>query len=170
LPISIVAVRRRSVVFTNNALIFEAIRKLIHIPLFSRPQPLERSWDVISWWETRRLIYNALVGTAGVTSGIIILTTGYITEHMTGEATGIPDPPFFAIIAVIVYGVMANICFTGGWILELLSRQMWGVRAEAFGEIAFAWGILGSVLLTLSPAAIIVLYAVISVISHGWKQ
>lgn len=151
-------------------MIFDATKKLVHLPLFSRPRPPERPWDVISWWESRRLIYNVFVGAAGITSGIIILMTGYITEHLIGEAIGIPDSSFLAIIAVLLYGVMANICFTGGWILELLSRRLWGTRAEAFGEIAFTWGLLGSVVLTLCPAAIIVLYAAVSIISHGWKQ
>lgn len=151
-------------------MIVDALRKLVHLPLLSRPRPPVRSWDIISWWESRRLIYNVLVGAAGVTSVIIILMTGYVTEHMTGEAIGIPDPSFLAIIAVILYGLMANVCFTGGWILELLSRRLWGTRAEAFGEIAFTWGLLGSVILTLCPAAIIVLYAAVSIISHSWKH
>jgi hypothetical protein len=107
---------------------------------------------------------------AGIASAIVMLITGFVTEHVIGEAIGVPGSPFFAIVAVIVYGSMANICFTGGWILELLSRRIWGTRAEAFGEIAFTWGTLCSVLLTLVPAAITVVVGAFRNLAEGWKH
>jgi hypothetical protein len=125
---------------------------------------------VIAWWESRRLPYNLIVGAVGITSGVIIFATAYVTEHLVGEAVGLPDPPFFAVVAAILYGVMANICFTGGWMLELLSRRLWGPRAEAFGEIAFTWGTIGSVFLTLAPAGIIVIAGIYSILVHGGRQ
>jgi len=145
---------------------FDAFGKLIRLPLFSRNQSPVRAWDVVAWWESRRIPYNLIVGAAGIASGVIILATAYVTEKIIGEAIGLPDPPFFAIIAVVLYGIMANVCFTGGWILELLSRRMWGTRAEAFGEIAFTWGTFGSVLLTLLPAAVIVILGLYGVLTH----
>jgi hypothetical protein len=36
---------------------------------------------------------------------------------------------------------------------------MWVGRVGAFGEVAFAWGTLFSVILTLLPAALVVVYA-----------
>jgi hypothetical protein len=99
-----------------------------------------------------------------------MLMTGFVTEHIVGEAIGVPGSPFFAMVAVIVYGIMANICFTAGWILELLSRRIWGSRAEAFGEIAFTWGTLGSVLLTLVPAGLTVTVGAYRILASGWKN
>jgi hypothetical protein len=58
-----------------------------------------------------------------------MLLTGLVTEHVVGDAIGVPGSPLFAIFAVVIYGIMANVCFTGGWILELLSRQR--LRASA---------------------------------------
>ncbi len=46
---------------------------------------------------------------------------------------------------------MANVCYTGDWVAELVVRRLWGPAAGAFSEIAFALGIAVSVLLTLSP-------------------
>jgi hypothetical protein len=86
------------------------------------------------------------------------------------QAIGLPDPPFFAVLAVIAYGVMANVCFTGGWILELASGQVWGERAEAFGEIAFTLGTIGSVFLTFVPAVLIVALGIYAVVAHGWTK
>jgi hypothetical protein len=99
-----------------------------------------------------------------------MLITGFVTDHIIGEAIGVPGSPFFAIVAVIVYGIMANICFTGGWILELLSRRIWGTRAEAFGEIAFTWGTVGSVFLTLVPAGLTVVVGVYRIVANGWRN
>jgi hypothetical protein len=69
----------------------------------------------------------------------------------------------------IDYGIMANICFTVGWVLELLRHRIWGARAEAFGEIAFTWGTLCSILLTLVPAALTVVFGAYRIIANGRK-
>jgi|SRR5271163_1138244 len=96
-----------------------------------------------------------------------ILIMGFVTGHVVGGGFG---SPLFAIFAVIIYGIMANICFTGGWVLELLSRRIWGTRAEAFGEIAFTWGTLCSVILTLVPAAVVVVIGACRILANGWKN
>jgi hypothetical protein len=153
----------------SNARDDTMIGQVLEIPirwsLFRRARPPERAWDVIAWWESRRIPYNLIVGAAGIASAIVMLMTGFVTEHVIGEAIGVPGSPFFAMVAVIVYGIMANICFTGGWILELLSRRIWGARAEAFGEIAFTWGTLCSVLLTLVPTALTIVVGAYRIIT-----
>jgi hypothetical protein len=149
---------------------YKALEVLTHWSLFRRARPPERNWDVIAWWESRRIPYNLILGAAGIASAIIMLITGLVTEHVIGEAIGVPGSPFFAIVAVVVYAVMANICFTGGWVLELFSRRIWGARAEAFGEIAFTWGTLCSVLLTLVPAVLTVLVGALRILAGGWKH
>ena len=128
------------------------------MPLFVRAQPPQRDRDIIVWWEIRRIPFNLIVGSVGVVGSVIMLATGFVTERFVGEAIGIPNPPGLAIIAAIAYGIMANVCFTGGWILELISRRVWEKRTEAFGEIAFAWGTVFSMILTLAPAALTVAF------------
>jgi hypothetical protein len=151
-------------------MLYKALETLTRWSLFRRARPPERNWDVIAWWESRRIPYNLIVGAAGISSAIIMLITSLVTENFIGEAIGVPGSSLFAIIAVAFYAVMANVCFTGGWVLELLSRRIWGARAEAFGEIAFTWGTLCSVLLTLVPAGITVLVGAIRVLAGGWKH
>ena len=85
-------------------------------------------------------------------TGIIYILVALLSEKITGHEPPFPDPPLFVFAAVILYGVMANIFFTGGWITELLARRIWTQRAEAYGEISFSFGTLFSVLLTLLPA------------------
>jgi hypothetical protein len=96
-----------------------------------------------------------------------MLIMGFMTGHVIGDGLG---SPLFAVFAVIIYGIMANICFTAGWILELLSRRIWDARAEAFGEIAFTWGTLFSVLLPLIPAAVTVVVGAFRILTSGWKN
>jgi len=150
-------------------LIGKSLEVLAGWTLFRRARPPERTWDVIAWWESRRIPYNLIVGASGIASAIVMLITGFVTDHFVGEAIGVPGSPFFAMVAVIVYGIMANICFTGGWILELLSRRIWGARAEAFGEIAFTWGTLGSVFLTLVPAGLTVVVGAYRILAIAVK-
>jgi hypothetical protein len=153
----------------DDTMVSKALELLSRWRLFKRERRLERTWEVIVWWESRRIPYNLIVGATGVVSAIVILLTGLVTEYPVADAIGVSGSPLLEIFAVIIYGIMANICFTGGWVLELFSQRIWGARAEAFGEIAFTWGMLGSVFLTLVPAVLVVGLGAYRIIAHGWK-
>jgi len=58
------------------------------------------------------------------------------------------------LFGVIAYGIAANICYTGGWIAELLARRVWREEAKHFGKIAFVMGTIFSVILTLTPLVV----------------
>jgi hypothetical protein len=135
--------------------------------LFQRDGTHHGPWSIVVWWEARRLPYNVIVGSAGVLSSLSILANSFVTERVLGEPIGLPDPPLFAVIAVIAYGVMANVCFTCGWIAELLARRVWGNRVDAFGEVALTLGTIFSVLLTLLPAALIISISCFKILFHG---
>ncbi len=133
---------------------------LARLRLFRRARPAHTDWEIIAWWESRRIPYNLIVAATGIASCAIVLLTAFVTENQIGDAIGLSGSPLFEILAVLIYGIMANACFTGGWILEMLSRRIWGDRAEAFGEIAFTWGTLGSIVLTLIPAIFIAIVGI----------
>jgi hypothetical protein len=136
-------------------------------PLFARLQQLARSrffsrdvadpgvWQTIGWWEVRRVPYNLLVGAAGVITCAVCFITALVCEHFLGDPIGLPDPPAFAFLGIAAYGVMANICYTGGWIAELVVQQVWPDEGKAFGKIAFFLGLIFSILLTLVPGGLI---------------
>jgi hypothetical protein len=69
---------------------------------------------------------------------------------------GIPNPPGFAIIGVVVYAMVANICYTGGWIAEIFIRKFWPREADRFATTSFFLGLLFSVFLTLIPGILVV--------------
>ena len=57
---------------------------------------------------------------------------------------------------LLMYGIAANICYTGGWITELVVARFWRVDTVPFGPIAFALGTALSVLVTLIPAGLVI--------------
>jgi hypothetical protein len=135
--------------------------------LFQRKSTNRSFPSIILWWEARRIPYNLIVGLAGVLSVLSIIGNAWITDRVLGEPIGIPDPPLFAAFAALAYGVMANVCFTAGWLAELLSRNVCGSRVDAFGPAAFTIGTMFSVLLTLLPAALIITVSCFRMLVHS---
>ena len=84
------------------------------------------TWQVIGWWELRRIPFNLIVGLIGITT----------------------------VIAILGYGVMANVFYTGGWVAELLVRRYRREWAHGFAPVSFAAGLAFSVVLTLTPVMI----------------
>ena len=131
-----------------------AIRRTQEWWLFARGEREVSTFEVIQWWEKRRVPYNLIVGVAGLFTCAVMVAVAAIASEKFGEPLGLPDPPILAFLAVIAYGVGANVCFTGGWISEVVVHKIWQERAGAFGQIAFTLGLGFSVLLTLAPAAL----------------
>jgi hypothetical protein len=86
---------------------------------------LKTSWAVIGWWEARRVPFNLLVGATGLVTG------------------------------VIAFALAANVCYTGGWVAELIVRKTWPNQAEQIGPISFALGLGFAVLITLLPVLVV---------------
>jgi hypothetical protein len=126
--------------------------------LTRRAGPL-RPAHIVAWWELRRPVYNAVVGAVGIGTAAVVLAVTYTCEARGGQAVGLPDSPLFAVFLVLVYVVMANVCYTGGWVAELLVARVWRVDTRHFGPIALALGTLFSILLTLAPACIAMVLA-----------
>ena len=131
--------------------------------LCRRDQPPKRAWQVIGWWESRRIPYNLIVGSAGVFSSSVIVSIGLVGYFFFHSE--FPAPTGLTILAVIIYAVIANLCYTGGWVAELIVRKAWTEEADRFAVLSFSLGLAFSVLLTLLPgllagvAGIIVLFA-----------
>src|SRR5207247_8474061 len=88
---------------------------------------------VVAWWELRRLPYNMIVGATGVLSLGVFFAVAFGCERSRGVPLGLPSPPLLVVIAVAAYLIVANIFYTGGWILELLvdpSARVEDVRHE----------------------------------------
>ncbi len=133
-----------------------------------RPSGGDSFWEILCWWELRRIPNNLVVGGVGVVSCGVILAVAAIASELFDEPLGLPDPPILAVVGVLAYGVAANVCYSGGWIAEWLVRKVWRERAGTFGEISFVVGVLFSILLTLVPAGFCLLALGIRLLHAGW--
>ncbi len=97
------------------------------------------------WWEFRRIPFNLAVLAAGFVSGSAIAFAG---GRMLGQEADLGHP----FIGIILYGLAANLCYTLGWITELL--WAWGdtARTEKIRPKIFRVGLVFSASLTLLPA------------------
>jgi hypothetical protein len=129
------------------------ISKIFSRDMFKRDLLQNDPGQVIEWWERRRLFFNIIVGCTGVITCVAMLACAVVAEPRVGEAIGLPDPPIFAIFGVIAFGIAANICYTGGWIVELLlSKLRPRANTTQFGVRAFRFGLKFSIFITLCPA------------------
>ena len=119
---------------------------LVSEVLFPLPAIRRTPIGILTWWESRRLLYNVIVGGTG------IVTLGVIGA-MSFIPPGLPRlmPPLPAILA---YGVLANICYTVGPFVEIALERIWRDRVLPVGPALFRQGLAFSVGLTLLPIII----------------
>ena len=145
-------------------------KKLYDRPTFKRELPASDALDVLRWWESRRIFFNLVVGSAGIITCGLMIVCAFVSEPIVGEAIGLPDGPLLGIFAIFAYAILANIFYTSGWICELLARTF--TTAEKSSTIAiraFRAGVTISVALTLSPVVFCWLAFAVAVV-HGQKQ
>ena len=100
------------------------------------------AWTVIRWWEARRPVYNVAVGTAGL-----------VTLASLALLHALPPLAVAAQIA-LVYGIVANICYSLGPVVDLLARRLGGPDYAPVGPTLFRYGFVFSIGLTLFPIGI----------------
>ncbi|MEK6611879.1 MAG: hypothetical protein AABZ29_03740 [Gemmatimonadota bacterium] len=123
------------------------VEKWFFTPLYYPRSPLQ----VIGWWERRRLMYNVSVGVAG------LLTLG------VGAALGMllsPGTMPSEVVGVIVYGFLANVCYTLGPVADLMLRRTIGIRAPDIAPVMFRYGYVFSIGLTLLPIPLMMVGAI----------
>jgi hypothetical protein len=98
---------------------------------------------VILWWELRRILFNAIllvIGLAAVIGGLSLIDLAYPDRDV-----GSP------ILGIILFGFVANLCYTLGWIVEIKGRQTDPASARSRGTRMFRWGMFSSSLLATFP-------------------
>jgi hypothetical protein len=108
------------------------------------------SWSIVGWWERRRSIYNLAVGTAG----LITLGSVSLTQLLPPR---VPHVVGFPLTGILVYGVLANIAYTFGPVVDVLVRRRWGDRVAVVGPALFRYGFVFAVGLTLLPVPLSVI-------------
>lgn len=105
------------------------------------------NWDIIRWWEIRRIAYNAVLFVIGITSILAM-------EWLMGKVIPVGEDavePFVLASGVVGYAILANLCYTFGWIVELGTKSIDGASARARSHKLFVSGLWFSSLLTTLP-------------------
>jgi hypothetical protein len=115
---------------------------------FSTPSEPFSRWGIIAWWEIRRVPYNLIVGVFGAISLFFFFVfIGLAHEPKPGEDAIEPMALFVAPIAV-------NICYTGGWIVELLLSFVRPKGSAPIGPGLLKLGVGFSLAVVLLPSAL----------------
>ncbi len=115
-------------------------RLLFPVPALRRSPEM-----LLAWWESRRPMYNVVVGTTGlITLGTVTLIS-WLPPHVDLHVP---------IQVVLVYGLCANLCYSLGFMLEALFERLWGGEVAPVGPTLFRHGLVFSVGLTLFPIGI----------------
>ena len=129
---------------------------------FLYPLPARRrtAVSVILWWEQRRVPYNLIVGAAGCFT-IAVVTFLFA---LPGDWNGPPLPAL--LLGAFGYGVLANLCYCLGPLVEILMYRLWGEEAPRAGPVLFRQGLIFSVGLTLFPIALAGLATLLRLLSE----
>jgi hypothetical protein len=123
---------------------------------FLFPAPAPRSvGKIIRWWERRRVAYNAFVGAAGLVSLGAVTLGGSVIE---GSLMLVPWQP------VVVFGALANVCYSLGPCVELAALALWGRSVLPVGPTLYRMGLTFSVGLALLPTLVVSIFIVARVV------
>ncbi|NOT07293.1 MAG: hypothetical protein HOP28_03720 [Gemmatimonadales bacterium] len=118
---------------------------------FRAPYVPKSTWAVLQWWESRRLVYNLAVGTAGLLTLTALSFLDALPPLLGG---GRFRPPFLFIVA---YGLLANLFFSAGPVVDALICRRWGPDFASLGPAIFRYGFAFAVGLTLLPIPMVLL-------------
>jgi len=110
--------------------------------LFPPADQRRTTLSLLSWWESRRLTFNAIVGGTGLVTLLVVYFISFIPPSARMPLDWRP---------IAAYAVLANICYTFGWGIEALAQRVWGEKCPKLGPALFRQGVAFSVGLTLLP-------------------
>jgi hypothetical protein len=114
--------------------------------LFPAPAEVRSTASILRWWESRRLKYNVIVGTAGV-----------VTLAAIEIIARLPPLSIHRLIfwpGVLAYGIFANLFYSLGFLTEAVMQRAWHEETPRVGPALFRQGLIFSVGLTLFPIAV----------------
>jgi len=134
--------------------------------LCARNMPIVSARQAIGWWEARRVPFNLIIGSAGIVSVAVVSVVGLGAAFLFNSDFGLPDPPLFALFGVIIYALIVNICYTGGWIVEIVIRTVWPEQADRFATLSLSLGLLLTILVTLLPGIVVGAAGIFGLVGH----
>ena len=102
--------------------------------------------SLLTWWEARRLLYNGIVGVAGLFTLVMVRLIAWLPPGVRYEFDWRP---------VAAFALLANVCYTFGWGIEAVAQRIWKDRCPALGPALFRQGVAFSVGLALLPILLV---------------
>lgn len=124
--------------------------------LFPAPTLRRSPLAVLRWWESRRVVYNAIVATTGVVTllSLALVFGGSFLFH---------NLPW---VGVLAYGIAANVCYSAGAPIEILLERWLGRQTYGLGPALFRYGLVYSIGLTLFPVGLAAFVFVARFVGH----
>ncbi len=119
---------------------------------------------VIRWWELRRLLFNLLLLIVGIAS---IAGMELVMRSLIPPGDDAVEP-FVVVLGAVAYGIMANLCYTLGWIIELRARKLNPMAARQRARVMFRLGTVLSCLITTAPFWFACFIWVMHRVRGGW--
>jgi hypothetical protein len=114
---------------------------------FSRPPEPFSVGNIIGWWEIRRIPYNLIMYVSGIVSLIIF----FIFINLAHELK--PGEDAVEPLALIAALILLNICYTGGWIFELILSTFRNKNSSPIGPALLKLGLVFSIIIAFLPSA-----------------
>jgi hypothetical protein len=118
---------------------------LIGDVLYPVPATRRTTASIVGWWESKRPTYNLIVGATGLVTLSILEILSWLPPHIQMPVDWRP---------IAAYAVLANVCYSFGWMLEAGAQRLWGDRVRPLGPALFRQGVAFSVGLTMLPIVI----------------
>jgi len=105
---------------------------------------------IIRWWERRRKYYNLVVGLAGIL-GLTLIKICIPKISL-----------FFGIPFVILYGILANLLYTTGWISFIILKKVFDTiwDFEKYMVMLYIIGTILSLMITLCLCMFIIIESI----------
>jgi hypothetical protein len=110
-------------------------------------------FQVIIWWELRRILYNIIVLIAGILSIVIMLTAA------SGRVNLEPGEDFYEPIMIPIFAFLCNMGYTLGWLTEVFIK-----RSLTFGPKMFKRGLYFTLFWIFLPSTIWVIIAIFDIV------
>ena len=122
---------------------------------FLYPEPAPRTVPgIVRWWEKRRLFYNVAVGSVGL---VVLVAASTVVTILEGRFVIGPW------IGALLFGVMANVCYCLGPVIEILLAKIGG-RTALRGPALYRMGLTFSLGLALLPLPLVFFAALIRIV------
>ena len=137
----------------------KTIREWLFEPL-SEPRT---AGDIIRWWEARRLFYNIFVGSIGLLSFVAFLF--FITQANVLQPGEDAEEP----LALLFAWIPINICYTAGWVVEILALRTGRGGKFLRGPALMRVGLAFSLFVILLPSTLWGAVWLVGRVAHGLR-